>query len=139
MDFSPSVTDADNMIHITQSKLEQLIRKYARRIRKPKQTMIRKDCPQPHRPRMQYRLMAQTTQTSMSVYNPNALAYDNVAEDGEEGEDGGEGCFAVDDPKGDVVDFEAVGQVAYAFAAGVSVCDDDDFVAAVDEFLAVVR
>ena len=75
----------------------------------------------------------------MSMYNPNALAYDNVAEDGEEGEDGGKGCFAVDDPEGDVVDFEAVGQVAYAFTAGVGVCDDNDFVAAVDEFLAVVR
>ncbi len=33
-----------------------------------------------------------------------------------------------------MVDFETVGEVAHAGSAGVGVGDDDDFVAAVDEF-----
>ncbi len=54
-------------------------------------------------------------------------------EDGEEGEDGGEGGLAVDDEEGDVVDLEAVGEVADAFAIVMGVGDDDDLVAAVYE------
>lgn len=71
----------------------------------------------------------------MSVDNVDLLADHDVSEDGEEGEDGGEGCFSVDDEEGDIVDFEAVGEVADASAVAVLVGDDDDFVPAVDEFL----
>jgi len=39
----------------------------------------------------------------------DVLAYHNVTEDGEEGEDGRERGLAVDGPEGYVVDFESVG------------------------------
>lgn len=70
----------------------------------------------------------------MAMHDLNFFPQNNISEYGEEGEDGGEGGFAVDDEKGDMVDFETVGQVAHAGSAGVGVGDDDDFVAAVDEF-----
>ena len=71
----------------------------------------------------------------MSMHNLNALADYDVTEDGEKREDGRECCFAVDDPKGDIVNLESVGQVPNAFSAGVGVCNDDDFVSTVYEFL----
>ena len=71
----------------------------------------------------------------MTVHDLDTFAQHNGAEDGKEAEDCGECGFAVDDEEGDVVDFEAVGEVAHACAALVGVRDDYDFVAAVDEFL----
>lgn len=71
----------------------------------------------------------------MAMYDLDVLAYDDVAEYWEEREDCREGGFAVYDEEGNVVDLEAVGQVAYTGTAFVGVCDDDDFVAAVNEFL----
>jgi hypothetical protein len=68
----------------------------------------------------------------MAVYDANALAYDDVAEYGEEGEDGREGGFAVYHPEGDIVDLQAIGQVANASSASIGVCNDDYFVATVD-------
>ena len=129
------MTDADDMINVAQCKLEQLVGQNAPSICKAKQTVVRKDCPQAHCPRMQDGLMAQAAKTSMSMDNLNALANYDIAEDGKEGEDGGKGRLAVDDEKGNVVDLEAVGQVAYALSAGIGVCDDYDFMSAVDEFL----
>ena len=43
---------SDDMIHVAQSKLQQLIRQDTRRIREAKKRMIRKDSPQSHSPRM---------------------------------------------------------------------------------------
>jgi hypothetical protein len=83
--------------------------------------------------------MAQTAQTSMAMNYLNALAYYNVPEDGEEGEDGRERRFAVDNEEGDVVDLEAVCQVADACSTSIGVGDDNDLVAAINEFLEVVR
>jgi hypothetical protein len=130
----PSMADTDNMINIAQSELQKLIGEYATSIRESKETMIRKDSPQAHGPRMQYGLVAQATKTGMSVYDLDALANYNIAKDGEEREDGREGGLAVDDPEGNVVDLEAVGQVSYARSASIGVCDDYDFVPAIDEF-----
>ena len=65
------------------------------------------------------------------------LPDEDLAEDGEGGEDRGEGGAAVDDPVWQVVDFEAVGEIANSCAARVGVGDDYYFVAAVDEFLRV--
>jgi len=120
------------MVHVTQGELEKLVRKYASRISESKETVIRENRPQPHGPRMQYGLMAQTTKTGMAVYDADVFADDDVSKYREEGEDGRKGGFAVYDPEGDVVDFQAVGQVANASPASVGVCYDDDFVAAVD-------
>jgi hypothetical protein len=71
----------------------------------------------------------------MSVYDLDALADYYVAEDGKEREDGWKGRLAVDDPEGNIVHLEAVGQVSDALSAGIGVCYDDDFVSAIDEFL----
>ena len=96
--------------------------------------MIGKDGSQAHSARMQDALVAETTETAMTMDNFNLLTNADVAEDGETGKDGGERGLAVDDEKGDVVDLEAVGEIANALAVVVGVRDDDDLVAAVDEF-----
>lgn len=75
----------------------------------------------------------------MSVYDFDALADYDVAEDGEEGEDGREGRLAIDDEEWDVVDLEAIGQVTDAFSASVGMCNDDDLVSAIDEFLGLLE
>lgn len=99
--------------------------------------MICENSIQPHGPGMEYRLVAQVTETGMAVHNLDLLADDNVPENGEEGEDGRECSFTVDDPEGDVVDFESVGEVTDSFASFERVGDDNDLVATVDEFLVV--
>lgn len=132
--YIPCVAHTDAMINITERKLQQLIRQDTRGVRKAIQRMISKHRPQPHSPRMHNRLMTQTTETGMAMNNLDPLTDTDVSEDGEKGEDGWESSVAVDDPKGDVVDLDAVGEVADAFAVVVGVCDDDDFVTAVDEF-----
>lgn len=62
-----------------------------------------------------------------------ALPDHDIAENGEEGEHGGEGRLAVNDEEGDMVDFEAIGEVADPRTAFIGVGYDDDFVPAVDE------
>jgi hypothetical protein len=46
------MANTDDMIHVTQSEFEQLVRKDAGCIRKPEQTVIRKDRSEPHGPSM---------------------------------------------------------------------------------------
>lgn len=99
--------------------------------------MVGEDGSEPHGPRMQDGLMAQAAKTSMPMDNLDAFADGDVSEDGKEGEDGWEGRLAVDDEEGDIVDLEAVGQVAYARTASIGVCYDNDLVSTVDEFLAL--
>lgn len=97
--------------------------------------MVSEDGTQAHGAGMQDGLMAQAAQTGMAVNDLDLLTDDNVAEDGEEGEDGRKGGLAIDDKEGHVVDLEAVGQVADASATLVLMGDDDDLVATVDELL----
>ena len=90
--------------------------------------------------------MAQIAETGMAVHNLDLLPDEDLAEDGEAGEHCREGRAAVHDPVRDVIDFDAVGQVADASASGiggvvrrsVGMGDDDHLVAAVDEFLQCV-
>jgi len=82
---------------------------------------------------MQNCLVAETAQTCMAMYDLNLLAEDNVAKDRKEGEDGWKGRRAVDNKKGNVVDFEAIGKIPNTSPAVVSMRDDDDFVASVYE------
>ena len=63
---------------------------------------------------------------------------EDVAQYGEEGEDGGEGGLAVDNPEWDVVDLETVGKISDAFSTVVRMCDDDDLVSTIYEFLVVL-
>jgi hypothetical protein len=88
---------------------------------------------------MQNSFVAQATKTSMAMYNLDALADHNVAEDGEEGEDGGERRLAVDDQEWDVVDLEAIRKVSHACSAGIGVGNDNDLVASIDEFLCICQ
>jgi hypothetical protein len=71
----------------------------------------------------------------MAMHNVDLLADHDVPKYGEEGENSREGGLAVDDEERDVVDLEAIGEVADARPAGVCVGYYHDFVAAVDEFL----
>lgn len=84
---------------------------------------------------MQDGFIAQATKTGMAMYEFDALANDDIAEDWKEGEDGGKGCLAVDDQKGYVVDFEAICQVAHTCSSGIGMSYDNDLVSAIDEFL----
>lgn len=82
--------------------------------------------------------MAEVTQTPMTMYYLDLLPYDDIAKDGEEGEDGWEGCLPIYHEKGDMVDFQAVGKVANAGSAFISMSDDNDFVPTVYEFLGAI-
>jgi hypothetical protein len=127
------------MVDITKRKLEELVGQYAPRVREAEQAVIREDSPQTHCSSVQYGLVTQAAKTSMAVYDFDSFANYNVAEDGEEREDGWEGRFSVDDEEGDVVDFEAICEVPHTCSAGIGVSDDNYLVATVDEFLAFVR
>lgn len=129
------MADADDMINVAQRELEQLVGQNTRSIGEAKKAVVSKDGPQAHRARMQYSLVAEAAETSMSMHNLNAFADYDITKDGKKGEDSREGCLAVDDPKRNIVDLESIGQVPDAFAAGVGVCNDDDFVSTVYEFL----
>jgi hypothetical protein len=71
----------------------------------------------------------------MAVNYINLFPEYDVAEDGKEGKNSGEGRFAVDYGERDIVDLEAVGEVAYASAVAVGVSDYYYAVATVYEFL----
>ena len=69
----------------------------------------------------------------MAMYNLDLLSNDDIAEDWEEGEHGWKGRCAVDDEKGDMVDFEAVREIPHSRAPVVGVRYNDDFVSSIDE------
>lgn len=79
--------------------------------------------------------MAKTTETGMTMNNLDLLPNDDVSKDRKEGKDGGEGGLAVDDKERDMVDLEAVGEVADSSAAFVCVGDDDHLMSPINEFL----
>lgn len=122
------------MVNITQGELEQLVCQNTSRIRKAKQRVVGEHSPQSHRPRMQNSLMAQTTQTRMSMHNLNLFPQHNVPKDREEAKHCWKGRGSIDDQKWDMIDLDAVCEVADAGSSFVCVCDDYDFVPAVYEF-----
>jgi hypothetical protein len=75
----------------------------------------------------------------VSVYYFDALADHNVAEDGEEREDGRKRGLSVDDQEGNIVDLQAICKVPYTSPTSVGMSDDNHLVAAIDEFLNLVR
>lgn len=81
----------------------------------------------------------EATQTCMAVYNIDVLPDHNIAEYGEEREDGGEGRFAINDEEWDVIDLETISEVANPGPPFVCMCNDNDFVASVYEFLEAIR
>ena len=127
------MADSNYMIHIAQSKFQQLVRQDTRSIRKAKKRMIRKHRPQPHCPSMQDSLMTQTTQARVPVYDLNPLSQDDISEYRKEGKDSRKSTFSVDDQKRHMIDFEAIGEISDTSSPFICMGDDDDFVAAIDE------
>lgn len=129
----PGMADANDMIHIAENEFEKLVGQDTRRICKSKERVIRKHRPQPHSAGVQDTLMAEAAQTGMAMHNINLLPNHDVAEDGEERENGRKCRGPVDDQKGDVVDLESIREISHAGAAFVRVRDDDDLVPSVNE------
>jgi hypothetical protein len=75
----------------------------------------------------------------MAVNDVDVFSNDDIAEDREEREDGRECRFAVDDEEGDVVDLEAVREVANSSSSFVCMGNHNHFVTSVDEFLKTIR
>ena len=128
------MTDSNYMVDIAQSKLQQLVRQDTRSIRKPKERMIGKDRPQPHGPSMQDSLVTQTAQASVSVHDFNLLSENDIPEYWKEGKDSRESSFSIDDKERYMVDLEAIRKVSNTRPSFIRVSDDDNFVAAIDEF-----
>jgi hypothetical protein len=129
------MADTYDMIHVAQSKLQEFVGKYGPSVCEAKETMVCEHRPQPHGSSMQYSLMAKTAEAGMPVYNLDSLAYDDVAEYREEGEDGGEGGLAVDDEERHIVDLQAIGEVSHTCSPGIRMGDDYDLVSSINEFL----
>ena len=79
--------------------------------------------------------MTKTAKTSMAMYDFDLLSDYDVPENGEERKDGREGGLSVDDQKWNMVDLQAIGEVADSSTASVGMRYYNDFVASVDEFL----
>jgi hypothetical protein len=133
------MTDTNNVVHIAERELEQLICEDATSVRKAKQRMISEDRPQAHCPRMQYRLMTKVTKTGMAMYNFNLLPDYDVPKYGKEREDSREGSLSIDDQKWDMIDLQAIGEVSDTCSASVGMRNYDNFVSAIDKFLGRMR
>lgn len=130
---------ADDMVDIAESELQKLIREYAACVCEAEETVICEDGPQPHSPRMQDGLIAQATETCMSMYYLDPFANDDVAEDGKEGEDRRKRGLSIDDQERDVIDFQTIRKVPHACSASIGVSNHNHLVASIDEFLEPVR
>lgn len=97
--------------------------------------MVREDSPQSHSTGMEDSFSTKATQTGMSVDNVDVLPNNNIPEYGEEREDGRECGFAVDDEEWDVVDLESIGEVTDSRPPFVCMCNNNNFVSPIDEFL----
>jgi hypothetical protein len=71
----------------------------------------------------------------MAMYDLDLLANDDVTKHREKGEHGGHSCRTIDDEKWYMIDFKAIGKISYAGSTLVSVCNDDNFMAAINQFL----
>lgn len=129
------MADTNDMVHIAQGEFEQLIGQNGPGIGEPEQRMVSEDSPKSHCPRMKDSFMTEAAHAGVSMHNLNLLANDDVAEYREKGEDGGHCRLAVYDEEWNMVDLEPVGQVPHAGPSFVRMSDDDDLVAAINEFL----
>lgn len=125
------------MSHVTQTELQQLVGHDAGRIAEAEETVICEDRVQTHGPRVQQAFVAQIAERGVAVHNLDLLTNENLAQQWKRAEDGRESGRAVNHPMREMVDLDTVRQIAYATAARIVVgmCDDDDIMATVDEFL----
>lgn len=106
--YSPCVTDANDMVNVAKRKLEELVGQDTGSIRKAKEGVVRKDCPNAHSPGMQGGFPAKTAERSVAMHNVDLFTNDDIAKYGEEREDGWERGRAVDDEEGHVIHLEAI-------------------------------
>lgn len=71
----------------------------------------------------------------MTMHDLDPFTNNDISKHGEEGEDGRERCLAIDDEEWNVVDFESICEVPDTSATGVGMCNDNNLVSAIDEFL----
>ena len=128
-----SMTDADDMVHITQSELHQLVRQDAGSVRKTEQGVIGEGSPKAHGSCVEDGFMAKIAEASMAMHNFNLLPDNDISEEREEGKDRRKGRLPVNDKEWDVVDLESIGQVSDSFPAFVGMRDNYDLVASVDQ------
>lgn len=74
----------------------------------------------------------------MTMDDLNSFAYNDVAEDWEEGKDGRERSLAIYDKEGYIVNLQSICKVSNTCTAGVCVSDDYDFMSTINEFLGKV-
>ena len=84
---------------------------------------------------MENGLSTEATQTGMAMNYVNLLSDNDIAEYGEEREDGGECRFTVDDEEWNMVNLQSVGEISDSSASFVCVGNNNDFVSSIDEFL----
>lgn len=71
----------------------------------------------------------------MAMDDLNLFPDDNIPKDGKERKDGGECGLAVDNEERDMIDLEAIREVAHSGPALVRMSDDHYFVSTIDQLL----
>lgn len=127
------MADTDNMIHITQRKLEQLVGQNAGSIRKTKQGVVRKHRSQTHGPRMQDSFMTEVAKTRVAMNNLDLFANNDVPKDWEEREDSWHSALSIYHQKRHMIDFEPICQVPDPSSSLVRVCYNHHLVASIDQ------
>jgi hypothetical protein len=82
---------------------------------------------------MKNSLVTKTAETSVAVDNLYLFSDDDIPKDWEKGEDGGHRRFPIDDQKGDMVDFETVGQVVNSCPALIGMSYDNNFMSSINQ------
>jgi len=82
---------------------------------------------------MQDSLVTETAKTAMTMNNLNLLPKNDTSEHGEEREYGGHGGFAVDNQEWNMIYFKTIRQIVNSCATFIGMCDNDDFMTAIDQ------
>lgn len=129
----PCMAHTYYMINVTENELQEFVGQDASRVSESGKRVVGEDSSKPHGPTVEKGLQGQTAHAGMAMHDVDLLPDDNVAEYGEEGEDGRKRRRPVDDKERDVVDLHAVGEVANTLASGIFMCNHNDLVAPVDK------
>lgn len=97
--------------------------------------MVGKDSSKAHCSGVQDRFMAEIAKACMAMHNLDLLSNDDIAEYRKEREDSRKGCLPVNNEERYMIDFETICQIVNTSPSFICMSDDDDFMAAIDEFL----
>lgn len=70
----------------------------------------------------------------MPMHDFNLLSQNNIPKDRKEGKDSRERSLSIDNKKRYMIDLETIREISNTSPPFIGVRDDDDFVAAIDEF-----